>query len=265
MTVGEFRRFVEATGHVPRAERPLDPAPIRTPTRSCSCRDRSCSPDGRAGRPGRLPAVVAVVPGAYVAAPGGARRAPSEVASAPGHPGDATRTPSPTRHGPARRGRPRRSGSAPPAAASRASRSLGRRVRAGGAACSRTPGRASSLAEHCCATGSAGRRRWGVPGQRLRAVRHGRQRLGVDRDFYAPRHRTRSIPVLRAAQPADDVAGGIVRVGNPGPTSRAGDQGRVAPVRAELLPPLPAGGAPGRGGRHDTSHIGFRCVVRADS
>ena len=43
-----------------------------------------------------------------------------------------------------------------------------------------------------------------------------------------------------------------------------GDQGRLAPVRAELLPALPAGGPAGRDGGHVDGHIGFRCVVREE-
>ena len=42
----------------------------------------------------------------------------------------------------------------------------------------------------------------------------------------------------------------------------AGRQGRLAPVCAELLPPLPTGGAQGETIDTSTGHIGFRCVVR---
>src|SRR5258705_5736443 len=54
--------------------------------------------------------------------------------------------------------------------------------------------------------------------------------------------------------------------------STAGDKGRIAPVRAELLPPLPACGASGRGCRHvDKPHrlplhrpaVAARCVTAA--
>ena len=42
-----------------------------------------------------------------------------------------------------------------------------------------------------------------------------------------------------------------------------GDQGRLAPLRAELLPPLPPRGPAERDRGHLDSHIGFRCVARA--
>ena len=95
----------------------------------------------------------------------------------------------------------------------------------------------------------AGRR---VPAQRVRPVRRGRQRVGVDeRLLPAPprgrRHRS-DAAVLRAgaAQPGCRGAGPRPGVSDPAP----GDQGRLAPVRAELLPALPARGPPGRGRRH---------------
>ena len=72
-------------------------------------------------------------------------------------------------------------------------------------------------------------------------------------DFFTPRHPTRSRALLRAAQPARDAptSRSCARRDDPAP----GDQGRLAPVRAQLLPALPAGGAPGRGGRHlDAPH-----------
>ena len=41
-----------------------------------------------------------------------------------------------------------------------------------------------------------------------------------------------------------------------------GPQGRLASVRSELLPPLPAGRAFTKPIDTSTSHIGFRCIVR---
>ena len=41
-----------------------------------------------------------------------------------------------------------------------------------------------------------------------------------------------------------------------------GDQGRLAPLRAELLPSLPTGGPPGPDVDTSMAHIGFRCIVR---
>ena len=72
-------------------------------------------------------------------------------------------------------------------------------------------------------------------------------------DFYTPEAPGRGrAPVLRAAQPADRVTGRVVRPRRPRlEHPAAGDQGRLAPVRAELLPALSAGRAPGRGRRHE--------------
>ena len=78
-------------------------------------------------------------------------------------------------------------------------------------------------------------------------LRRGRKRLGMDERLVRRAHRT---SVLRTA------AGG-------GPLPAQGDQGRLAPLRPELLPALPARGAAGRGDRHDHRHIGFRCVIRS--
>src|SRR3954469_2408867 len=85
----------------------------------------------------------------------------------------------------------------------------------------------------------ARRLRGHVPGRRLRAqrlrpVRHDRQRLGVDaRQLHG---KPQPEAVLRAA----------VRRTHPAPDH----QGRLAPVRTELLPALPARRPPGRSGRH---------------
>ena len=91
-----------------------------------------------------------------------------------------------------------------------------------------------------------------LPAERLRPVRRDRQRLGVDvRLVRAAPPRRGLEPVLRPFQPARHVARGELQ---PRPAGRAhpaqGDQGRLAPLRAELLPPLPARGPPAADGRH---------------
>ena len=61
VTVREFRRFVKETGYVTVAERPLDPEHTRTPTRRCSSPGSLVfQPTPRAGRPARLPRLVAL-------------------------------------------------------------------------------------------------------------------------------------------------------------------------------------------------------------
>ena len=44
--------------------------------------------------------------------------------------------------------------------------------------------------------------------------------------------------------------------------SPQGHEGRIQPVRAELLPPLPAAARMAQPVDTSTSHLGFRCVVR---
>ena len=87
-----------------------------------------------------------------------------------------------------------------------------------------------------------------VPAERVRPLRHGRQRLGVDGRLLRHAGRgSRSLRLLRAAQPAR--LGGA-RTAAGGTLSAARDQGRLAPLRSELLPPLPARRPAGRGDRH---------------
>ena len=78
-------------------------------------------------------------------------------------------------------------------------------------------------------------------------------------DFFTPRHAGAATP---AARPTTRGSGrGRFHVSQPGRPPAAGDQGRLPPVRPELLPALPPGGPPGRG-RDVDGHIGFRCIVR---
>ena len=69
----------------------------------------------------------------------------------------------------------------------------------------------------------------------------------TDDYFATPGEEARSLRLLRAAQPAR--LGGA-RTAAGGTLSAARDQGRLAPLRSELLPPLPARRPAGRGDRH---------------
>ena len=73
-------------------------------------------------------------------------------------------------------------------------------------------------------------------------------------DWYVPRHPAEAIKACCIPHnPRGRPRGRELRSGQPGhPDPAQGAQGRVAPLRAELLPPLPAGRAfPGAGGHLD--------------
>ena len=95
----------------------------------------------------------------------------------------------------------------------------------------------------------AGRR---LPAERLRPLRHDRQRLGVDDRLVRAEARSRRAEgLLHPGEPARRTRGRQLR---PAPAAdqdpAQGDQGRLAPVRAELLPPLPPRRAPCAAGRY---------------
>ncbi len=84
-----------------------------------------------------------------------------------------------------------------------------------------------------------------VSAERLRALRHGRQCLGVD-DRLVSRARRACVPVLWANESQRRNARGQFRSGAAGdPNSTQGHQGRLLLVRAELLSTVPARGANG--------------------
>src|SRR6478672_779259 len=88
-----------------------------------------------------------------------------------------------------------------------------------------------------------------VPAEQLRPLRHDRQRLGVDDRFlYASPRGRGGETVLCPAQPSGDEQRGELRGRRDDPA--AGDQRRLLPLRAELLPPLPTRRSARRGARH---------------
>ena len=106
-----------------------------------------------------------------------------------------------------------------------------------------------NLAQRRLRAHHAGRR---LPAERLRPLRHDRQRLGMDDRLVSRRGmRPSAEGLLHPGEPARRPRSGQLRPAPAAdPDSAQGDQGRLAPVRAELLPPLPAGGAPRAAGRH---------------
>ena len=250
VTVAEFRRFVEATGYVTVAERPLDPADY--PDADPELLVPGSLVFRRTPRPGR-PATTTATGGTTCRAPAGAiprgpaatldgTRATTPSSTSP------TRTPRPTPRGPARRCRPRPSGSSP---------------RAAGWTAPSTPGATSSRP-----SGRMMANTWQgeFPWQNLRTDGYeGTSPVGRSRPTATacttwpatsgsgpPTSIDRRIPRRRstpaAASPQSTRACPRPRrsfdVGQPGrPDPAQGHQGRLAPVRAQLLPALPAGRA----------------------
>ena len=132
---------------------------------------------------------------------------------------------------------------------------LGRRGPARAAGSWPTPGtaRTSPGAAPARAAGSRTSPVGQLPGQRLRALRHGRQRVGVDRRL-VDRAATPTTPARRAARPANPRGGDVEHSYDPRPAAvpdrPQGDQGRLAPVRRHLLPALPARRPPPADDRH---------------
>ena len=158
--------------------------------------------DAGAGRPAPPQPVVGMDAGRLLAAPGRALDRRWTAAATIRSCTSPTRTPRRTPRGPGSHCRPRPSGSTPPAAAlDRVRVHLGRRARGAGRAPGELLARRLPLAPAArIRDDGAGRL---VSPERLRPLRHGRQRLGVDdRLVQRAPPRGRGQAVLRAAQPA---------------------------------------------------------------
>ena len=241
---GSSPTFVEATGYVTVAERPLDPrefpgAPAGEPRAGLA----RVHDDRRPRRPAPPEPVVDVDARGPA---GGARTGPGttlgRARGRAGGPRRASRTPRRTRPGPGSRSRPRPSGSARRAAASTARPTSGATSPSRRASGSRTTGTATFPWRH-----GRGLRRAAGRSARIRRTarppRHGRERLGVDGRL-----------VRRAAPPGNRSRHAACRTTRAAATLEAsydpaqpqfrdpaqGDQGRLLPLRRQLLPPLPA-------------------------
>ena len=207
VTVAEFRRFVKATGYVTLAERPLDAAQYPEADPELLIPGALGLPEGeRTGRSARLPQLVGVRAWGLVDASGGSGQHPARTRSAPGDPGRVR-----GRRGVRRVGRQgaadrSRMGVRGARRARREDVRLGGRVRpeeqddgqhvAGGVPLAEPPARQVR-------GNVAGR---DVSPERLRPLRHGRQRVGMDQRLLFDAPGRGGVPVLRAAEPEGDVA-----------------------------------------------------------
>ena len=236
------RAFARETGYVTVAERPLDPAAFPgAPRREPRARLARVHAHARAGRPAPHQPVVDVDAGRVAGGTPRARARRSAAGSTIPSSTSPTRTPPPTPSGRARRCRPRRSGSSPPAAGSTAPPTRG-------ATSPRPPGERLANYWH-------GDFPWRAePGYGTTAPVGSFAPNGYGlfdmagnvwewtSDWYSPTAR----PVAAAVQ---------------GPAQ--GRQGRLVPVRRQLLPALPARRAAAADDRH--RHEPRRLPLRHDT
>ena len=177
-----------------------------------------------------------------------------------------TRTPRPTRNGPARSCRPRPNGSSPRAAGSMAPSSPGATSSRPAAARWPTPGRATSRTRTCKLDGYERTSPVdGLPAERLRPLRHDRQRLGVDDRLVraeAPGRRAEGLlhprEPARAAARSESYDPCQPQIRIPRKVLKGGSH-LCAPNYCRRYRPA---------ARHpepvdtSTSHVGFRCVMR---
>ena len=228
--------------------------PRRRPRRP-RARFAGLPPHRRARAAGRLDPLVALGPRAPTGGTPRARARPCTAANCTPSCTSATRTPSPTPPGPAAGCPPRPSGSTPPAAGStRPTYAWGDDPEPRGRImANRWFGRFpwENLSPHGFDRHVAGQ---AVPGQRLRALRRHRQRLGVDRHRW-PRPRTAPTPrrgrarLLRAARRrrSTEHARRVIK----------GGSHLCAPSYCLRYRPA---ARQGQEVRSSTGHLGFRCV-----
>ena len=265
VTNERFRRFVEATGHVTFAEIPPNPADYPGALRPSMLYAGSLvfvKPSGPVDL-GDFGQLVDVHARRRLAAPDRPEELDRRAQAPSGRARHLRRRRGVRRHGRARSCRPRRSGSSPPAAASRGPSTPGAtRWRRDGRHMANTwqgefPWQ-NLLGDGYEGTSPVGR----LPPERLRPLDMIGNVWEWTTDWYRPRiTRRRRQGVLHPQQSARRNRGGELRpvpAGHPHPAQ--GAQGRLAPLRAQLLPALPAGGALPGADRH--VHLPRRLPLR---
>ena len=271
VTNRDFRKFVNATGYVTFAEIRPDPKDypgalphmlkagslvFTPPKHAVDLRDWSCSGGISSSAPtGSGPTARA------------ARSAGSTIIRSCMSP---IATPRPMRSGPARSCRPKPNGSSPRAAGLTAPSSPGATSSRRAAARWRTPGRAIFRTRISRPTATSAPRR-SRRSRRTATASH--DMIGNvwewTTDWYSPKHEA---DAPKACCIPENPRGGREEESyDPLPAqdqdSAQGDQGRLAPVRAELLPALSPGRAPCRAGRHvhQPSRISMHLRKRNDT
>ena len=238
VTAAQFRRFVRETNYVTLAERPLDAAdyPTRIPSSSCRARSFFARPPARS---------------TWTTTAAGGSTSPAPTGGDPGAREHHQRPRAPPRRPGRLRGRAGVRGVGGQGAADRGRvgvrrprRARGRVVRVGrrqfpGGVPMANTWQGEFPWQNLKLDGYEGTSPVGASRRTATASSNGRERVGVDVRPFTPTGRAHSAPlVLRPPASA--------RRALPPPR----DQGRLAPVCAELLPALPPRRAAGRGDRH---------------
>ena len=224
---------------------------IPAPSRSCSCLPRSCSGSRAARWTCATLQLVDLRRGRGLAP--SARTRQLHRGAVPIIPSSTwrSRTPRRTRSGPARNCRPKPSGNSPRAADSRAPSSPGATSSCPAASPWPTPGRASFPGRTCVEDGYE----WTAPVGSFPPNGYGLLDMAGNvwewtTDWYQEHGRI-AARLLHARQSARRRARAELRPADAGhPDPAQGHEGRLVSVRAELLPPLSAGGAHGAADRH---------------